>query len=277
MEPISSASILAGCIASGRKKASLPAGKAFTLAVLAGMWIAMAGAASSTAAYGIADPGLARFVMGLVFPFGLGMVLVLGSELITGNCLMPVALAEKQITLSAMLKNWVIVYLGNWLGTLLIAAGCACFGQIGQGNGALAVYTIRVAVSKCQLPFGNAVVLGILCNVLVCAGVLMAAASPNASGKIVGAYLPIMLFVICGFEHLVANLYYCQAGLLAMMNPTYASLVQHAGISVASLTWGNFLINNLLPVTIGNCIGGCGVGLLFRAGVREKREEKAHG
>lgn len=268
MEPFSSASILSVCIAGGRKKASLPPGRMFALAVLAGAWIAFAGAASSTAAYTMADPGLARLVMGLVFPFGLCMVLVLGCELVTGNCLMAAALADRAISLADMLKNWAVVCLGNWAGALLVAAGCAFSGQLNQGGGALAVFTIRLAAAKCQLAPLDAVLLGILCNVLVCAGVLMSYAATDAPGKIICAYLPIALFVICGFEHLVANFFYIQAGLFALLNPNYASMAAEAGIALPSLTWGAFLLKNLLPVTVGNVIGGAGAGLLFRAGVR---------
>ncbi|MBO7682016.1 MAG: formate/nitrite transporter family protein, partial [Clostridia bacterium] len=116
---------------------------------------------------------------------------------------------------------------------------------------------------KCALTFGNAFVLGILCNVLVCIAVAMSLMSKNTIGRAIGAYLPIAFFVICGFEHSVANMYYVTAGLLAKNLPAYAEAAAAAGLDIEALTWGNFFLHNLLPVTLGNIIGGCSFASLM--------------
>ena len=123
-------------------------------------------------------------------------------------------------------------------------------------DGLLGAYTIKVAAAKCALPFQNALVLGVFCNLLVCLGVLMAMAAKDNTGKILSAYLPIAFFVLCGFEHCVANMYYISAGLMAKTVPAYAQQAAAMGVDLSVLTVPNFLLKNLLPVTIGNILGG---------------------
>ena len=169
------------------------------------------------------------------------------------------------------MRNWILVYLGNFLGALLVAAGCVWFGQLNYSAGGLAVYTIRLAAGKCALPFLNGFGLGILCNVLVCLGVLLALSATDAAGRFMGAFLPVCYFVICGFEHCVANMYYIAAGMLALQNPQYLQLAQEAGVDLSALTVGNFLLGNLLPVTLGNILGGAGLAaLLWYAHLKKK-------
>lgn len=247
----------------GAAKTKRSALELFILAILAGALIALGSAATNTASFGIADVGLARMVCGLLFPFGLCMVVVTGAELFTGNCLISISVLEKKASVPGMLRNWGIVYLGNLAGGLLIAAGCACFGQLDYGGGALAVYTIKIAVGKCSIGFGKAVVFGILCNVLVCLGVLLAMSARETAGRLLGAFIPVSFFVICGFEHCVANMYYIPAGMMAAANPFYAGLAAEAGLDLSLLTAKNFLLTNLLPVTIGNILGGGGLGALL--------------
>ncbi len=162
-----------------------------------------------------------------------------------------------------MLRNWFYVYLGNFIGSLLLAMACAYSGPMNLNNNGVAVYTMKVAAGKCALTFGNAVVLGILCNVLVCIAVAMSLMSKNTIGRAIGAYLPIAFFVIAGFEHSVANMYYISAGLFATNIPAYVDAAAAAGLDLSGLTWGNFLVHNLLPVTLGNIIGGCSFGALL--------------
>lgn len=260
----------------GVVKAKRSAAELFVLAILAGVLIALGSAATNTASFGMTDVGLARTVCGLLFPFGLCMVVVTGAELFTGNCLITISVLEKKATVAGMLRNWVIVYLGNLVGALLVAAGCACFGQFDYGSGALAVYTIKIAVGKCGIGFGKAVVFGILCNLLVCLGVLLAMSSKDTAGRLMGAFIPVSFFVICGFEHCVANMYYIPAGIMAASNPAYAALAAEAGLDLSTLTLGNFLVTNLIPVTIGNIIGGGGLGaLMWFSHVCEKKSVKA--
>ena len=251
--------------AAGAAKTAKPALPLLLLAVLAGALIALGCAATNTAVHAMDNVGLARTVCGLLFPFGLCMVIVSGAELFTGNSLIVITLLERRCTLGAMVRNWVLVYLGNFAGALLVAAGCAAFGQLNYSGGLLAVYTIRTAAAKCALAPLNGFGLGIFCNILVCLGVLMAMSSKDAAGRLMGAFIPVAYFVLCGFEHCVANMYYIPAGLLALQNPDYARLAQSAGVNLAPLTWGNFFLGNLLPVTLGNIAGGASLGALMWA------------
>lgn len=247
----------------GRAKTQMPIQKMFLLAVLAGFFIAMGGAVTNTTAHSIDNVGIARMVCGLLFPFGLAMVVLTGAELFTGNTLITISVLDGKTTASGMLRNWGVVYLGNTVGAMLVAAGCAYGGQFNYSGGQLAVFTMKLAAGKCALPLGNAVVLGILCNILVTTGVLLSLSAKDLTGRVVGAYLPVAFFVICGFEHCIANLYYIPAGLFAKTIPAYAALAAESGVDLTTLTWGNFLLRNLLPVTIGNIIGGTAMGGLY--------------
>ena len=247
----------------GAAKAKRPAPLLIVLGILAGALIALGSAATNTAAYGIQDTWTARTICGLLFPFGLGMVVVIGAELFTGNCLITISLLDRRCTAAQMLRSWVIVYFSNFAGALLVAAGCAWFGQLNYSNGALAIYTMKVAASKCVIPFQNGVVLGFLCNLLVCLGVLMAMSAKDTTGRILGAFLPVSYFVLCGFEHCVANMYYISAGLMAKAVPAYAQLASESGLDLSALNLTNFLVGNLIPVTIGNILGGAALGWLM--------------
>lgn len=246
----------------GAAKAKRSTSQLIVLGILAGMLIALGSAATNTASYGIQDTWTARTICGLLFPFGLGMVVVMGAELFTGNCLITTSLLDKRCTLTEMLRSWVIVYLANFAGALLVAAGCAYFGQLNYSGGALALFTMKLAAAKCAIPFQNGVALGFLCNLLVCLGVLMAMSAKDTTGKILGAFLPVCYFVLCGFEHCVANMYYISAGLMAKSVPAYAQLAAEAGLDLSGLTLSGFLLGNLLPVTLGNILGGGALGWL---------------
>ena len=248
---------------SGEAKTRRPAWQILTLAFLAGFFIAMAGAVANTAAHAIGNEGLARLVAGLLFPFGLIMVILTGAELYTGDTLMAITLKEKRITLVRMLYHWLLVFGGNAVGAISVAVGMAYFGQMNYSNGGLAVFTIKQAVTKSTMDPMNAFVLGIFCNVLVTIGVLMALGSRDVTGKAVAIYVPIAFFVIAGFEHSIANLYYAPAGLMAGGIDRYAALAREAGVAVDSASWSGFITHNLLPVTAGNTIGGLMVGWLF--------------
>ena len=260
------AELTANLVRSCKAKAELSLSRMLPLAILAGMLIAFGGAVTNTAGYDLSSFSMVRLVSGLLFPLGLGMVILSGAELFTGNCLMVLTLLEREITTAQMLKSWFWVYFGNAVGGLLVAAGCAFSGQLGYSAGKLAVFGIRLAAGKCALPFGNAVVQGFFCNLLVCLGVLLSGSAKDTLGKIAGAYLPVCYFVICGFEHCIANLFYIPVGLFAQMVPEYAQLAVAAGVDTAALNWGQMLFGNLIPVTLGNILGGTAVGLLFRAG-----------
>ena len=255
----------------GVKKASAPLGRLLGLAILAGVLIGMGAVVANTAAHGLQDnPSVSRVVCGLLFPFGLVMVLFTGAELFTGNCLITIPVLDRAVPWAGMARNLAVVYLGNLAGALLLAAAVVYSGQLDLSGGELAVYTIRTALSKCGLPFGRALVLGVLCNLLVCLAVMCGLCGSDAPGKALGAYLPVCFFVIGGFEHCVANMYYIPAGLLALGVPESASLAAQAGLDTAGLTWAAFFLKNLLPVTLGNLLGGCGFAALMWAAHRPR-------
>lgn len=260
----SPAEVAANYVAIGKKKAELPIVKMLLMGILAGAFIALGAAGANTAAHGAQASNMVRLLACLFFPAGLAMVLLAGSELFTGNCLLIIPLMEKQIGIGGLLKNWVFVYIGNLLGSLLIAFLVVNAGQLNIGAGALGAFTIKVAASKAGLDFTTAFCSGILCNTLVCLAVWVSFAAKDVPGKILGLYLPIALFVLCGFEHSVANMFFIPAGLLALANPTYAALAAEGGVNTAGLTWNAFFINNLVPVTLGNIVGGMiFVGLVY--------------
>ena len=252
----------------GAKKSTNSTGKLFLGAILAGFLIASGAVAASTASYGLDNTSVARVVSGLLFPFGLIMVIITGAELFTGNCLITISVLEKKAALAGMVRNLVIVYLGNLLGAVLLAAAVAYSGAF--DNLALGVYAIRTAANKCALPFGRAVVLGILCNILVCAGVMCSLCAKSLPGRAIGAFVPVSFFVIGGFEHCVANMYYIPAGLLAAGLPDCAHLAREAGLDLSALSLMGFF-RNMIPVTIGNIIGGCGFGALIWASQRPEK------
>ena len=239
-----------------RVRQSVP--RLLLLGTLAGMFIAFAGVAAS-----IGGALAGKIASAAIFPMGLTMVLLAGSELFTGNCLISISLLDRQCTLAGMLRNWAIVYVSNFAGALLVAAGCAWFGQMNYSGGQLAVFTMKLAAGKCTLPFQNAFVLAVLCNFLVCLGVIIAMTGTDTTGRILGAFLPVSYFVICGFEHCVANMYYIPAGLMAKAVPAYAQLAAESGLDLSALTVSNFVVKNLIPVTIGNILGGVILSLLM--------------
>ena len=252
--------------AAGKKKTELSEWKMLLLGILAGMFIAFGAVVTNTAAHTIADVSTARIISGVLFPAGLTMVVLMGAELFTGNSLIVISVLEKQASVDGMLKNWILVYAGNLLGSLIVAYGCAQFGQMNYSGGALAVFTMKLAVSKSSLAPMNALVLGIFCNILVCIAVLCGLAAKDMAGRILGIFFPIASFVICGFEHCVANMYYIPAGIFAAQVPAYAAKAAEAGLDLTALTWGNFFMKNLIPVTAGNVIGGIFVAVAMWLG-----------
>ena len=184
-----------------RVKAALPLGRMFLLACLAGAFVALAGVASTAAAATVGDPSLAKLVSGCVFPAGLAMVIVAGSELFTGNNLMIMGVLSRVISARRMLRNWGVVYLGNFVGAVLVAALCVLGHVFAAFDGRLAASVISIAQAKASLSFGDAFVRGILCNFLVCIAVWMASAAKSVPGKILAVFFPIMTFVVAGFEH----------------------------------------------------------------------------
>jgi len=265
----------------GVKKAALPALKMFALAILAGAFIGIgaifattvsAGSmavkdAAGAAAFATGLPfGVTRLLAGLAFTVGLILVVVGGSELFTGNNLIMMAFASKKVSLGGLLRNWGIVYLGNFVGSIVTAYIVFLGKQYSFGNGAIGLTALGIGEAKTSFTFIQAVALGIMCNALVCMAVWMCYSARSTTDKILAIIPPIATFVAAGFEHSVANMYFIPVSLF-IKNFGDASFFEKIGKTAADfphLTWGNFFLGNLLPVTIGNIIGGAFmVGLIY--------------
>jgi formate/nitrite transporter len=258
----------------GIAKAALGPFRMFALAILAGAFIGLGADYATTVwsglgkvtitgpdnvAFATAIPyGIQRLLGGLVFATGLIMVVVGGSELFTGNCLIPMAWASKKVTTGAMLRNWVVVYLGNFVGSLLTAYFVFLGKQHTFGGGAVGLTALNIGIAKTSLDFVQCTFLAILCNALVCMAVWLCFSARSTTDKILSIIFPISAFVASGFEHCVANMYFIPSALFIKdLDPTYfASVAAGLKDGGAILTWGNFLWRNLLPATIGNTIGG---------------------
>ena len=243
----------------GEGKASLPLLKMIILGIMAGAFIALGGATSNTAVHAITNVGLARTLAGAIFPVGLMMIVFVGGELFTGNCLLFMDVIGRKVTVRACARNLLVVYFSNLIGALIIDFLIYYSGNLDYSGGLLGAYTIKVAVGKIAISPLKGITSGILCNVLVCIAILMAAASTDIVGKIWGIFFPILAFVVGGFEHCGANMFYIPAGMLAAQNPEYVAKAQEAyGLTaeqIGNLTVLNSL-NNFIPVTLGNILGG---------------------
>lgn len=238
----------------GEAKAALNARTMFVLAVLAGAFIALGANFATVAGTGMtAWPyGVTRVIVGLVFSLGLVLVVVGGAELFTGNNLVVMAWASGRISSRALLRNWGIVYAGNFVGSVGMAVLVVLSGQLAFNGGGVGRTATAIAASKMEHGFLAAVSLGILCNVLVCLAVWLSFSARSTVDRVVVVVPPIAAFVAAGFEHCVANMYFVPLILLADagLGPTPLES------PVDGLTWTAFLVHNLLPVTIGNVIGG---------------------
>jgi len=250
-------------INAGAAKTKLPALHMFILGILAGAFIAFAAEGSNMAAYNLlsdsATYGLGKALAGAVFGTGLMMVLVAGGELFTGNTMILAGMLDGKVTLPAMLRNWFFVYLGNFVGSLFIAYLMTKSGLFNSSAGLLGGMTIKIAAYKTGLTFMQAFFLGIMCNWLVCIAVWMCYGAKDMAGKLLAVFFPIWLFITSGFEHSVANMYYIPAGIMAKGTKTWADSAAVLGVTpekLAHLNWGTFALSNLVPVTLGNIVGG---------------------
>lgn len=244
----------------GVKKANLPIIKMAIFGILAGIFVAIGAQGSVLGSHNIADPGVAKVVAGVIFPVGLMMIVLVGGQLFTGNCLMFMGAWDKKLAWSKVVRNLTIIWFTNIIGAFFVAVMCNYSGQFDFNSGMLGAYTIKNAVAKANVNPMEAIVSGIMCNIVVCAAILIAGAAKDAAGKIAGIFFTIFVFVISGFEHCIANGYYLPAGMLAAKNPEYVELakeVYHVSAEkLDTLTVSNAVINNLIPVTLGNIIGG---------------------
>ena len=256
MNLFSPAQIAENYVSIGKSKVNTAISKMYLLAVMAGVFIALGGVGATTAAVGVQPVAIGKLLGACIFPGGLTMVLLAGSELFTGNCLLTVPLFAGEVRLSGVLKNWIVVYFGNFTGALFVAAGVVYSHQISLFGNGMALSVISTAAAKCTMSFTDAFIKGIFCNFLVCIAVWISFASKDVAGKVIGLFFPIMIFVLCGFEHSIANMYYIGAGLMAKTVPEYLDAALAAGLNPDVINLGHFLFANLLPVTLGNIVGG---------------------
>lgn len=237
--------------------------RVFALALLAGAFIAFAAAFFTVVTHGSnISLGITRLFGGLAFCLGLILVVVAGAELFTGNNLLVMAYVDKKITLKQLLLNWTVVFLGNFFGSLGVVLLIYLSGHWLMGNGAVGAQAVIIANNKVNLGFMQAFTSGILCNALVCLAVWLCFASHTVTDKILAIIFPISAFVTLGFEHSVANMYFIPAGILAKTNQSIMKLVSESS-DLSHLNMVGF-IDNLVPVTLGNIIGGSVfVGMIY--------------
>ncbi|MCP3986456.1 MAG: formate transporter FocA [bacterium] len=239
----------------GVQKAGMDAMTVFALAVLAGAFISLGAVFATTVAASTGDAlpyGVTRLLTGLVFSLGLILVIIGGAELFTGNNLIVMAWASGRVPTLRLLRNWFIVYLGNFVGAVATAALVFASGHYRFGGGSVGETALAIAAAKLSIPFVEAVALGALCNVLVCLAVWLTFSARTVTDRVMVIVPPITAFVACGFEHCVANMYFIPIGLFIRNQGTGIDL----GAGASGLSWSGFFIDNLLPVTIGNIIGG---------------------
>lgn len=277
MNFLSPAEVAASCCNAGKGKSMMAPAKLIILGILAGVYIGFGANLATVVGAGWpaewADSGVNKFLFGAVFSVGLMMVVIGGAELFTGNNMfLTISCLNKQAGWGGLLYNWIVVFLANFAGSLLLVFIVFSAGYYATGDGALTgvgVKALAIAKGKLALTWSQAFFRGILCNWLVCMAVWLAMASKDVVGKIFAIFFPIMAFVTSGFEHSVANMYFIPMGMkIALANPGAAVAVESLKLAspeaVTSLfTWGNFLTGNLIPVTLGNIVGGA----LFVAGL----------
>jgi formate/nitrite transporter len=265
------ADIAKAAIAAGCTKCNITWQKLLVLGFLAGAYIAFGALLSEIVAGGLSNgsitaadgsvwkialpAGLVKFAAGAVFPVGLMLVVIAGSELFTGNCMFaPISVMSGEASFKGLMKNWTLVYVGNFIGSIFVAYflayQCGLFDSMPWSG-----WAATVANNKCGLDFTTAFLRGIGCNWLVCLAVWLAISSEDVISKIFSCWFPIMAFVTIGFEHSVANMFFIPLGIFAASDPAIASNLAAGNVATANLSWYNFFITNLVPVTLGNIVG----------------------
>lgn len=256
----------------GVRKAEMPFFKMFMLAVLAGAFISLGAIFATTVSAGgmvvtsldgtvtfntSLPYGVTRLLTGFVFSLGLILVVVGGAELFTGNNLIVMAWASGKVTGWSLLRNWVIVYLGNFVGSIGTVVLMFLTKQYTFGANSVGIAALKIGVTKVDLTFIQAVALGILANGLVCLAVWLTYSARSTLDKILAIIFPITAFVAAGFEHSIANMYFIPYALFIKdFDPNFVATVGDKVVNLDHLTWQAFLVKNLIPVTIGNIIGG---------------------
>jgi formate/nitrite transporter len=243
-----------------RKKSSLDLFRLFVLAVMAGAFIGLGAQFFNLAIHDSAmSVGMTKLVGGVVFSLGLILIVLAGAELFTGNTLMVMGFIERVINGKQLLRSWTIVYIGNFVGSLFIVL-LIYYSDQWAGNGAMVgAKALLIASGKVNLDFFTAFVRGILCNILVVLAVWLCFGARTTVDKILAIVFPITAFVASGFEHSIANMYFIPMGMLLQNQPAVVAAAESmsgGSLALQNLTWYGFLVRNLLPVTLGNIVGG---------------------
>ena len=249
----------------GVAKAGMSPANVFALSILAGAFIALGAIFATTTMAGGGDLpyGVVRLLGGLTFTLGLILVVVAGAELFTGNNLIVMAWASRRVSTARLLGNWALVFTGNFVGAVATAWLMYVGEQYTFGKGAVGATALSIAATKTSLGWLQAVVLGAFCNALVCLAIWLTYGARTTTDKILAIVPPIAAFVAVGFEHSVANMYFIPIGLLIKTDESFVAGLESAP-DLSHLTWGSFLGDNLLPVTLGNIVGGgLMVGLVY--------------
>ena len=249
-------------VETGVKKAENSFKKSFLLSFMGGMFISLAAVGSLIASCTIDNYSISSLVAGIVFAAGLIMVVVAGGDLFTGNVLMILAVFQKRISALKMLKNLIITFFGNLTGALFIVLLIQGSGILNNENGILVQKLVLKAAHKIEYPFLQAFILGILCNLLVSLAVWMMYSAKDTGGKVLACLFPIVLFIVGGYEHIVANMYYIPAGLIAAASDKYDLLSVVSSEALSHLTLGG-IVHNFIPVTLGNLVGGLVIGCVY--------------
>ena len=249
----------------------MPIVAASLLGILAGVYIGFGAQIATTVATTTGKYlgfGVTKFLAGSVFSVGLMLVVIAGAELFTGNNLIIKSVLKGEVTWAQLIKSWVIIYIANFIGSMIVVLIVYKSGLFASAGNQLGATALKIAAAKVNLTFGAAFFRGILCNWLVCLAVWLCIASKDVISKIFACYFPIMTFVACGYEHSIANMYFIPVGLM-IKSGAPASFWTNIGMTAtdfSNLTWSNMLINNLIPVTLGNIIGGTFlVGIVYWA------------
>ncbi|MGB9044929.1 MAG: formate/nitrite family transporter [Pseudolabrys sp.] len=246
--------------ASGVKRASTDPTTLLVLGVLAGAFISFGAIFATTVSAGTSalPYGVVRLLTGLVFSVGLILVIIGGAELFTGNNIIVMAWASGKVKTRALLLNWILTFVGNFAGAILTAALMFYTTQYTFGGGAVGLAALSTANAKASLDFIPALTLGIMCNALVCLAVWMCFSARTAVDRVLTIVPPIAAFVAAGFEHCIANIYFIPMGLFikAGAPDSFWTAIGKTAADYPELTWRNFLVGNLVPVTLGNIIGG---------------------
>jgi len=241
--------------ASAVRKANRNFIAAFFLAVQAGCFIAFGAAfATSVSQDSTLGVGLTRLIGGITFSLGLILVIIAGADLFTGDTLMVMACLSRKIRMRQMLRSWLFVFFGNLAGALAIVLLVHLSGHWTSGSAAVGAKALALANAKVNLTLVQAISSGVLCNVLVCLAIWLCHACRSVTDKILAIIFPITAFVAMGFEHSVANMYFIPAGLLLKNDPRIVTMLNGADLS--NLTLSGFIFTNLIPVAIGNMVGG---------------------